>query len=64
MKIEFDIYNCDECPRAVISKVYTPDPFDDTRKIVCSETGETIYPYLDWYEKSPIPFKCPLRSVK
>lgn len=64
MKIELDISNCDDCPKAKISKVYTSDSWDDVRQIICGKTEEVIYKYLDWNDKSPIPLKCPLRSTK
>lgn len=57
--IEKNIFNCDNCPYAEISKVYTPDSWDDIRKIYCSQLKEIVYSYLDWNGKSPIPAKCP-----
>lgn len=57
--IEKDIKNCRECPWAKLSKVYTPDPFESVEELYCEMLQEKIYNYLDWYDKTPIPSKCP-----
>lgn len=59
MQIKINIDNCDKCPHASVSKVYTADSFDDVRKIHCGLLKKDVHSYLDWYDKSPIPDECP-----
>jgi hypothetical protein len=60
-EIKVEINNCDQCPHSKVSRVYTPDSFETVRKIHCNALDETVYSYLDWYDKSPIPARCPKR---
>lgn len=61
MNIKIDIENCDQCPHAVVTKVYTADSWENVRKIHCTQLGQDVHHYLDWYDKSPVPEKCPAK---
>lgn len=61
MKIAVEVENCNKCPHAQVSKVYTSDSFDEVRKIKCGLLNKDVHRYLDWYDKSPIPNECPAK---
>ena len=54
------IETCEQCPHHETEMVYTPDSFDDIRKVYCKSLGEYAHRYLDRRDKSNIPDKCPL----
>lgn len=59
IQVPVEVTNCDKCPYAEVRKVWTSDSWDDVRAIKCKKLGEDVYGYLDWYDKSPVPEKCP-----
>jgi len=61
MEIKINIENCDSCPHATVSRVYTTDSWDNVRKVHCNLLNKDVYTYLDWYDKSPIPDECPAK---
>ena len=61
-EIKIDINSCDNCPHAKVSKVYTPDSFDNIRSIHCNLLNKKVYSYLDWNDYSPIPESCPAKA--
>lgn len=56
------ITNCEECPNAEVSRVYTADSFENCRKIYCKKLNKDIHKCLDWNEDSKIPNDCPLEG--
>lgn len=62
INIPLDINECEQCPKSKVEKVYTPDSFENVRKVHCAELQEDVYSYLDWNEKSTVPSRCPLKT--
>lgn len=62
VQIKLDIQNCEQCPHATTSKVYTADSWEDVRKVHCELLNKDVHSYLDWYDKSPVPNECPIKA--
>ena len=54
------IKECDECPHHRRCEVFTPDSFEDVRRIYCKKLNKHTHRYLEWNDKSIIPDECPL----
>ncbi|WP_257205889.1 hypothetical protein [Bacillus cereus] len=64
-QINLDIQNCEQCPHATTSRVWTPDSFETVRKVHCNLLKKDVHPYLDWHDKlTPIPNECPSKIVE
>ncbi|PEV64166.1 hypothetical protein CN434_25495 [Bacillus thuringiensis] len=61
MQVKIEMENCEQCPFAQVSKVYTRDSWENVRKVHCTKLNKDVHEYLDWYDKSPIPNECPIK---
>lgn len=54
------IESCEQCPHHRVGEVYTPDSFEEIRKIYCKNLNKYTHRYLEWHDESNIPDECPL----
>lgn len=62
MKITIDIKSCQECPHFHSETISTGDSWDRPEKWTCKKANKVIDGYHDWYDKTPIPEWCPIKS--
>jgi hypothetical protein len=62
VKISVDVQDCEQCPHHKSDKVWTPDSFEDVRKVHCSILKKDVHTYLDWNETATIPDECPYQD--
>lgn len=63
-KICTTISDCEQCPHSETSKVYTPDSFENVRRVNCDLLKKVVHSYLDWNDTADIPKDCPLENSK